>query len=498
MVREGGNKMYSKVLLCAFVCVVSGFACSTSDKSNPLGVTVLEPMERDWAEIKASKSLRIITRYNSISYFLHNGSERGFEYDFLKAFAEEHGLSLEAVILQENQNPIDVLNSGEGDIIAANYAINDVRKQYHAFSKPYNRVNQVVVLPESRQDEIQTIQDLDQVTISVRKNSSYYSRLMQLKEEGFPITVKIVTEDWDTEALVLGVASNELEATVADDNLFLAAKTYIPGIVQGPTLSQVDSIAWGVRLNAPELKKHLDRFVDTHYRISEDGNAKRSTFLNILLKRYFENHKQLFAFKTSTHEAKYAGILSPFDNLIKPIADSMGLDWKMIVAIAAQESKFDPEARSWAGAVGLMQINHRFSKYSDIELLDPEINVREGVRILKESLKHYSYLDDKTKWALTLATYNAGVGHVSDARRIAMDLYKNPNDWVYVEDALLKLMKREFYKDARYGFCRGIETVRYVREVTNRYEMYTTILSISEKPESNFSRSIIGMGQGIN
>lgn len=474
-------------------------SCSfSSNESNPLDVTVLEPVQRDFKEIKESKALRIITRYNSISYFLHNGSERGFEYDFLKAFADENGLGLEAVIIQENQNPIDLLNSGEGDVIAANYAINDVRKAYHDFSKPYNQVNQVVILPDSKRGQILTLEELDNLEISVRKNSSYYARLTQLKKEGYPIKINIVSEDWDTEAILLGVVNNEFEATVADDNLFRAAQTYIPELTMGPVLSQIDSIAWGIRSNAPELKAKLDAFIDQHYRIGEDGLPKRSTFLNVLLKRYFEDNKQLFAFKTSTHDAKYAGILSPFDNLIRPIADSLGVDWKMIVSIAAQESKFDPNAKSWAGAVGLMQINQRFSKYSEEELLDPTINIEEGIRVLKEGLKHYDYLDEDNKWAMVLATYNAGVGHVSDARRIAIDLYKDPNQWVYIEDALLKLMKREYYKDARYGFCRGIETVRYVKEVTSRYEMYNTILSISEKPESNFTRSIIGMGQGIN
>ncbi|TNE74377.1 transporter substrate-binding domain-containing protein [bacterium] len=489
---------YRRVALSLVVVSLSlMFGCFPA-KDNPLNVNVLDPVELDWDAIKDRGSLRLITRYNSISYFLHNGVEHGFEYDFLKTFADENELALEVVIVQEHQNPIDLLNSGEGDVIAANYTINEQRSLYHAFSNPYNRVSPFVVLPESKAQFVQNFQDLADIPISVRKNSSYYYRLMDLKDQGYPIDIEVVSEDWDTEAIIMGVSNGEFEATVADDNLFYAAQTYLSGIALGPKIADLDSVAWGIRANSPMLKQKLDAFVDKHYRIGDDNQPKRSAILNILLNRYFEDNKKLFAYKTASNEAKYAGVLSPFDNLIRPIADSMGVDWKMIVSIAAQESKFDPYAKSWAGAIGLMQVNKRFSKYSEQELYDLDTNIREGIRILKENLEHYSYLDEKNRWALALATYNAGVGHVTDARRIAMDLYKDPNSWVYVEDALLKLMKRQYYKDARYGFCRGIETVKYVKEVLNRHEMYTTILSISERADHTLSKTIIGMGKMIN
>jgi membrane-bound lytic murein transglycosylase F len=497
-------KLNSYLITCKQIAIVaflgiSSWSCSTfSTKENPLNVTVLDPVDRDWEHIKESGSLRLITRYNSISYFFHNGVEHGFEYEFLKMFADEHDLDLEVIIIQEHQNPIDLLNSGQGDVIAANYTVNVDRKRYHEFSKPYNRVSPYIVLPETKAAFIEHIQDLEGITIAVRKGSSYFTRLNELKNQGYNLSLKSIGEEWDTEATIMAVTTGEFEATVADDNLFYAAQTYLSGISLGPQIAESDSVAWGIRNNASGLKQQLDRFIDQHYRIGDDGNPKRSAILNILLKRYFEDNKKLYAYKTASHEAKYAGVLSPFDNLIRPVADSMGVDWKMVVAIAAQESKFDPFARSWAGAVGLMQVNHRFSRYSEEELYNPELNIQEGVRIIKENLKHYDYLDEKNQWALALATYNAGVGHVTDARRIAMDLYKNPNEWIYVEDALLKLMKRQYYKDARYGFCRGIETVKYVKEVLSRYEMYATILSISERAENSIPRSLIGMGSMVN
>ena len=446
---------------------------------NPLKVTELQPIQRDWDTIKKSKSLRMITRYNSISYFLHNGVEKGFEYDFLKSFAKENDLTLEIIIAQENENLIDLLNSGVGDIIAANYAVNNERKQYHDYSEHYNLVNQVIIFNQDNIDSTGIANGSQDITIAVRNNSSYYSTLQNLKKQGLATNLTIVEVDSDTETLLNAVANNEFEATIADDNIFKAASAYVQGLGTGPAISKSDSVAWGIRKNAPQLKVKLNKFVKQHYRIDDEGVEKRSAFLNILIERYFENHRRIFAQKSAIFETKYTGVLSPFDKLIKPLADSAGIDWKMVVSIAAQESRFDPDAKSWAGAVGLLQINHRFSKYSEDELLDPEVNIKEAIRILTEHLNHYKYLDEENKWALVLATYNAGVGHVSDARRIVMDSYKDPNNWDFVEAALLKLMKREHFANARYGYCRGIETVNYVRDVMKRRDMYETILSIA-------------------
>lgn len=76
------------------------------------------------------------------------------------------------------------------------------------------------------------------------------------------------------------------------------------------------------------------------------------------------------------------------------------------------------------------------------------------------------------------------MGHIADARRIAIDHNKDPNKWENVEDGLLKLMHREYYMHARYGFARGIETSNYVRDIMNRYRMYQTIVSLAQQQET--------------
>jgi membrane-bound lytic murein transglycosylase F len=460
-------------------------SCSsdTTDESSPansLPVSISEPVERDFAEIQNSGVLRMITSYSSGSYFLYKGIQVGFEYELVKAFTEENNLALEVVITGPNESPYDLLNSGRGDLIAANYTITPERRQVVEFTRPYNIVDQLVVVSDELGMEPESITELEDIPISVRRNSSYYVRLKQLQAEGFPVEINLIPEDMDTESMLFKVADGTYQATVADDNIFDAASKYMSGLVRGPLIAESDTIAWAVRKNAPDLEHHLNRFLYQHFRFDEDGTPKRSAFLNVLRKKYFESGHQIADYYSPNIQGEQLGSISPYDNMIKEVADAYQLDWLMLTAIAAQESKFNPSSVSWAGAVGIMQVLPRFSEISSDSLYIPEINIREGAKILASHLDHYSYMDSTQQWSFALAAYNAGSGHLADARRLAIDHNKNPNKWDDVSEALLKLMQRKYYQHARYGFCRGIETVRYVNEIMNRYNTYQTILAFND------------------
>ncbi len=462
-----------------------------------LNVTVTEPVDRSFADIKSSGTLRMITRYSSNTYFLHQGIEWGFEYELVKEFAKEQDLALDILVVGPDQNPYDMLNSGQGDLIAANYTITPEREKYVDFTRAYNVVNQLLVYSSKVENPPKTLEEHveREIPISVRRNSSYYYRLRELQKQLNDLQINIVNNEKDTEALLFDVSNGTFLATVADDNIFQASNRYMNGLVQGPTVSRNDTIAWAIRKNAPELKTRLNRFLYKHFRFSEsDEIAKRSTFLNVLRKRYFEEGPQIAEYYNPETKIERSGVISPYDDLIRSLADSAGIDWLMITSMVAQETKFNPNSKSWAGAVGLMQVLPRFSEIEEQKLLnDEEANIREGIRIISEHLRHYSYLDTTNQWAFALAAYNAGQGHVADARRLAIDHNKNPNEWENVSDALLKLMQRKYYKNARHGFCRGIETVRYVQEVMNRHKTYESILALSDDTKKPSLPGVIGI-----
>ncbi len=465
-------------------------------EKNPLNVTIQEPVDRNWAEIKEEGVLRMITRYSSNTYFLHQGMEWGFEYELLNEFAKNHNLALEVVVMEPDENPYDMLNSGKGDVIAANYTITEVREQYVDFTRPYNLVSQVLVFSDELYEIPQNIQQLIQrgIPVAVRPNSSYYYRLQELRKNGYPIEINLVSNTKHTEALLYDVSQGAFSATVADDNIFQAADRYMDHLIRGPIIAKKDTIAWAIRKSADRLKQELNQFLAVHFRLNgENEKPESSTFLNLLRNRYFEGGRQLAQYYYTEKNPVDGGIISPFDEIFKTVADSAGLDWLMLAAIAAQESHFNPNAEGWAGAIGLMQIMPEYSQITtDTLLYNPEVNVQESARILTNHLKHYSYIDSTDRWQFVLAAYNAGQGHLADARRLVIDFNENPNEWVHTADALVKLMDRTYYKNARYGFARGIVTTQYVREIMNRYETYKTILALVKSDDETNKAAIFG------
>lgn len=460
-------------------------------------ITNYEPIDRDFYEIKGGGVLRMITYYSSNTYFLNQGIEVGFEYELLREFARENDLALEVIIVGADENPFDLLNQGIGDVIAANYTITPERRTAANFTRPYNIVDQLVVYSADQPKRHTTILELvdSEIPISVRINSSYYFRLMELIEEGYNLVIDPIAEGTDTEALLVQIANGNLIATVADDNMFHAANRYMEGLISGPTIAESDTIAWAVRSNAHDLENRMNRYLYKHFRFTEDRERpRRSTFLNILRRKYFEESRQMAEYYNPEWQYQTIGIISPYDQIVKQVAEAEGLDWLLITAMIAQESGFNPHSKSWAGAVGLMQIMPQFVETPYEELYDEVTNILVGTRIIREHLNHYAYMDSTNQISFALATYNVGLGHMADARRLVMDRNRNPNEWNDVSDALLRLMQRRYYEDARYGFARGIEPVRYVEEILNRYRTYEAIMALAEQQQQNGFTNIINPG----
>lgn len=495
------GKHFSKVALFSIFLVSScseqaDQAESADEKVSHSPVTVTEPVERDFEAIQQSGVLRMITYYSSNTYFLNQGIEVGFEYELIREFARENDLALEVVIVGADENPFDLLNSGAGDVIAANYTITPERKEAASFTRPYNLVDQMLVYSAELDYYPETLEELSGsgIPISIRRNSSYYSTIKDLIEQNnYDIEIDIISDVMDTEATLVQVASGILQATVADDNMFNAANRYMEGLIPGPTISEQDTIAWAIRKNASDLEVRMNRYLYKHFRFAEDrSRPRRSTFLNVLRQKYFEQSRQVAEFYNPDWQHQSIGIISPYDDLVRSVADSLELDWLMLTAMIAQESSFNPNSKSWAGAVGLMQVVPRWVETSYEDLYDPVINIHEGARIFREHLDHYAYLDSTNQIAMALAAYNVGMGHMADARRLVIDHNKNPNEWENVAEALIKLMQRRYYQDARYGFARGIEPVQYVKEIKNRYRTYEAIMALAENQHQRGLTGVIG------
>lgn len=93
-------------------------------------------------------------------------------------------------------------------------------------------------------------------------------------------------------------------------------------------------------------------------------------------------------------------------------ADREGLDARLLVAVIAVESRWNPAARSRAGAVGLAQLMPGTAAGLGINPADPLENLAASARHLRALIDRFGERDPAACCVLALAAYNAGAGAV--------------------------------------------------------------------------------------
>ncbi len=422
----------------------------------------------DLASIKDRKVLRVLTRNSAATYFLWRGELMGFEYELARKFAQQHGMRMEIVIPPRHEDILTWLAEGRGDLVAAAITPSEARQRLGvAFSRPYNHVSQVVVSRSSDEGLDEPI-DLTGRTLFVRRSSAYWDELERLRGSGVEFAIQAAPEELDTEELIALVADGQYDLTVADSHILDIELTWRTDVDAAFPLGDPVPLSWAVRRDNPELKDAIDSFIKKEY---------RGLFYNVIYKKYFADPRKIR--RHVEYRLDRNGELSPYDAIVKRHATEHGFDWRLIVAQMFQESEFDPKAKSFAGAVGLLQVLPRTARQMGLTRLDdPAVNIEAGVKYLAWLRDRYSNdLAVRDRMWFVLAAYNAGHGHVVDARRLARQQGLDPNKWFdNVERAMLLLSRKEFARQARYGYCRGSEPVKYVREIRSRYEAYLDAL----------------------
>lgn len=196
--------------------------------------------------------------------------------------------------------------------------------------------------------------------------------------------------------------------------------------------------------------------------------------------------EQIMAMEQTFEQEQMPCIISQYDNIMRKIATEQGQDWRLMSAIAYSESRFTEDLVSRQGAAGIMQIRPIVARHFNIpiEMIDDvETNIRLAGMLLSE-LEQMLRLPASTpasdRLSIILASYNAGVGHVMDARRLARLDGENPNSWNTVSRYLELKSDPAYYENeaVRNGkFTGSRQTNGYVREVMRKYDQYCDLAS---------------------
>lgn len=457
--------------------------------------TITEPtVNIDIKEIKKRGTLRVIMEYNSISYFIYKGQRLGFEFELMQNFANALGVKLEVILAKSSEDQFNLLNEGKGDIIANGLFANNKIKQQVALTNEYRSVEQVIVQRKSgisinpvdstqKNDTLlQSVNQLSNKIVYVPDNSSYYNRLKELSDSnGINMDVRILPDDRGVDDIIEAVANGEIDYTIANKDIALVNKSYFENLDVNTPVGSPQPLHWAVRNNSPDLLASINYWIE---------NFEKEKIYSALYFKYFNQEKNIQS-GYDENAGLQQGMISHFDQIIQRHAKRIDWDWRLIAALIYQESKFNPNARSWCGAQGLMQLMPGTAAQVGIyggEAYNPDRNIEGGTNYLKKIEKTWENISDYTqRIKFILASYNAGVGHVADAARLAEKNGYPKDKWDgSVEYFMLYESNPRFYNDpvVKYGYCRGQEPFNYVRNIVKKYFDYQGKINLTSATQT--------------
>ena len=418
-------------------------------------------------EIRKRKVLRVALLNNAMAYFIYRGQEVGFQYEIVELLAKRLGARLEIVVPKNPDQLNQFVLDGKADVALVTPSADKAIASGLAYSSALMRADQVLV-QAIEQEALLNPAQLAQQTVYVRERSQYFKTLTHLGwVPGFRI--KKAPKHLETEDLIDLVGRGTIPFTVSNSALLQVEMTYRNDIYGSLVLAEGIPLVFAVRAGSKHLMRRIEIF------LQQDCQGG---FFHNLKRKYFVANKRMAAVRSVA--LSNSGSISPYDSLVKRYGRKYGLDWRLVSAQIYQESRFDPKAKSWAGARGLMQVMPKTAaELGIVDLWDPEKNVQAGMQYLSSLLNRFDQsILPRQRIRFALAAYNAGFGHVQDARRLAKLSGLDPNRWFgQVEKAIILLEKPEYNKNTRYGYCRGSEPVQYVSRIQSKYDAYASLRS---------------------
>jgi len=446
-------------------------ALSVAEEMHPILVKEAPPSTPTLQEIKRRGHITFLIPQGATSYFLYRGEQMGFEYELAVSFAQTLGVELEVITPPPGVDLTEILSGGKVDIAAGLVIADEHNLGPLLPSISYLDVTSQILTHRTK-GLLREGETLSGRAIAVRPEALYARQLLTPAggRTPPPLLTVIHSEDGIVGAMRM-MAQGQTAAVLATTPLAGVAQKLYPGQLRTAlTLPKVARTVWAVRPGNPGLLNSINDFL---------SQAVQSGKRKILFEKYFVTAAHLRNQRRKQELTLISKRLTRYDRLIARHAEEAGFDWRFIAAVIFEESRFDHDRVSDAGAYGLMQIMPIAAQ--DVGVKDysqPASNIETGIKYLKALARQFPDGQSEDRLALVLASYVMGVGHVEDARRLARSLGYDPDCWKDSMERVLPLLeKAKYYKKTQYGAARGREAVRYVNAIRKRYNLYSQYVS---------------------
>lgn len=444
--------------------------------------TACSEPKNELQRIQHEGKLVVVTRNASTTYFEGSNGPTGLEYDLAGGFAEELGVKLEIIVAGNLSEVLTLLAEGKADMAAAGLTITAPRKQWALFSTPYQQITQQLVYRSGHRRPPDLAKLKGQLEIIA--NSSHAEQLAKLKSKYRNLSWSENSEVESEELLNL-VWEKVLDYTIADSNEVAMNRRFYPELRVAFDISEPEQLAWAF----PRSRDgSLHQAANTY--LAGIGASGR---LAQLIDRYYGHLEDFDYVGTRTYIRHIQQRLPEYRAMFEYSGREFGVDWRLLAAMAYQESHWDPTAVSPTGVRGLMMLTAATASEIGVEQRsDPVQSIRGGSlyfsRLLKKIPKRI--VEPDRSW-LAVAAYNIGFGHMEDARIITQQQGADPDNWKEVRERLPLLHNRKWYKKTRFGYARGNETVRYVENIRSYYDILVWLTEREQRESPPPSKALL-------
>lgn len=412
-----------------------------------------QSQENRYTLIQERGTLTVGTIQNSVSYFTNAEGQSGLEYELGQAFADYLGVKLNVVSKENSEQLFQALNDGEIDIAAANLLFQSDKAEQFQVGPSYNSASWQLVY---RKGETRPRSLADITGKLVVAGGSELAEILRSTSANNAFEWSL-THNQSQEELLLQVAEGKIDYTIANSIDVLAAQQIKPQLAVAFDVTDESGVHWYIAQNTyNELQAALLDFMN---KALEDGLIAR-------IEEKYVNHFAKFDYvDMRSYTQAIDTILPKYQPLFEKYKGD--LDWRLLAAIAYQESHWNPDATSPTGVRGMMMLTKDTAARMKISnRTDPEQSIKAGAEYLHWLISQVPDTvpqEDRIWFALT--GYNMGLGHMLDARRLTKLLGENPDNWLDVKKNLPRLSEKKYYNQLKYGYARGYEAFQYVENI---------------------------------
>ena len=411
-------------------------------------------------EQASAQPITVAVRANPAGYYWLGQRATGLDHDLLEAFAADYGGTLKIIPTVTVAETLALLESGRVQIAAGALGVTDTLRRRFVASPPYYQVTQQFVYrhpdaPPASMDAV-AMEDVD-----LSAHPSHVETLSLAKQRNRTAGDWYVHANIDSHELIKLLDLGLIRYTIVDSSELAASRLFYPYVKVAFDVAGALPVVWLLRRDAPT--EWLEAVADFFDDVQRSGELRR------LLDKHRLHAAQLSYAEKLTFLELAGSELPKYGDQFRRVGEAYELNWKLLAAVAYQESHWDPDAVSPTGVKGMMMLTRDTAEqYGIVERSDAYASIRGGARHLlamKERVPADVPEPDRT-W-LALVAYNSGYGHVMDAMALAARHGDNPASWPDLKKALRLLQQPRWYRNARHGKARGGDTLLYVRNIRN-------------------------------